>query len=89
MSTLIPEHPGIELKKHILNRGMNLAQFARSINISSSRISELVSCKRALTLDSAVKLADVFNTTPEYWLQKQNEYDLYCKYNIVQGYRSR
>lgn len=87
MSILIPEHPGIELKKHILNRGMNLSQFARSINVSSSRISEIVSEKRSITIDSAVKFADIFNTTPEYWLQKQNEYDLYCKYNMVQGYK--
>ena len=87
MVNITPQHPGIELKKMILDRGMNLSQFARSINVSSSRISEIVSGRRSMTIDSAVKVADTFNTTPEYWLLKQNEYDLYCKYNRVQGYQ--
>ena len=60
---------------------MNLNEFSKTINVSSSRISELASCKRALTMDSAIKIADVFDTTPEYWISKQNEYDLYWKYN--------
>lgn len=80
---ITPEHPGIELRKRISDRGMNFAEFARTINVSSSRISELASCKRALTIDSAIKIADAFDTSPEYWLSKQNKYDLYCKYSRV------
>ena len=78
---ITPEHPGIELRKRISDKGMNLAEFERSINVSSSRISELASCKRALTIDSAIRIADIFDTAPEYWISKQNEYDLYWKYN--------
>jgi len=74
-----PEHPGIELGKRIQSLGMNLSEFARMINVSSSRISELVSCKRTITLDSAIKLADAFSMKPEYWLSKQNSYDLFVK----------
>lgn len=87
MLNIAPQHPGIELKKLISKRGMNLSQFARSINVSSSRISEIVSGRRSMTIDSAVKIADIFNMTPESWLQKQNEYDLYCKYGRIHGYR--
>ena len=87
MADLIPQHPGIELKKLISERGMNLSQFARSIDVSSSRISEIVSGRRSITIDSAVKFADTFSTTPEYWLTKQNEYDLYCRYGMVQEYK--
>lgn len=74
-----PEHPGIELGKRIQSLGMNLSEFARMIEVSSSRVSELVSCKRAVTIDSAMKLADAFSMKPEYWLTKQNTYDLFVK----------
>lgn len=74
-----PEHPGIELGRKIQSLGMNLSEFARMIEVSSSRISELVSCKRAVTIDSAMKIADVFGMKPEYWLAKQNTYDLFVK----------
>lgn len=74
-----PEHPGLELGKRIQSLGMNLSEFARMIDMSSSRVSELVSCKRAVTIDSAMKLADAFDMKPEYWLAKQNSYDLFVK----------
>ena len=76
---LYPEHPGIELGRRIQSLGMNLSEFARMIEVSSSRISELVSCKRAVTIDSAMKIADAFGMKPEYWLTKQNTYDLFVK----------
>ena len=74
-----PEHPGIELGRKIQSLGMNLSEFARMIEVSSSRISELVSCKRAVSIDSAMKIADAFGMKPEYWLAKQNTYDLFVK----------
>ena len=76
-----PEHPGKELGMRIQSLGMNLSEFARMIDVSSSRVSELVSCKRAVTIDSAMKLADAFSMKPEYWLTKQNTYDLFVKSN--------
>jgi addiction module HigA family antidote len=70
------EHPGIELGRRIHTSGMNMTQFAHSINVSPSRISELVGGKRSVTIDSACKIAKAFKTTPELWLSKQIEYDL-------------
>ena len=80
---ICPEHPGIELRKRISDKGMTLNEFSKTINVSSSRISELASCKRALTMDITIKISDFFDTTPEYWLSKQTEYQLYWKYNRV------
>ena len=74
-----PEHPGLELGRRIQSLGMNLSEFARMIEVSSSRISELVSCKRAVTIDSAMKIADALSMKPEYWLSKQNHYDLFMR----------
>ena len=70
------EHPGIELGRRIHASGMNFTQFAHSIDVSPSRISELVGGKRSVTIDSARKIAKAFKTTPELWLSKQIEYDL-------------
>ena len=71
-----PTHPGKEVHRLILEKNMNLSEFARHIKVSSSRVSELVHCKRGITLDTAIKLADAFDTTPEFWLHRQNQYDL-------------
>ena len=71
-----PAHPGKEVHRLIIEKDMNLSEFARHINVSSSRVSELVHGKRGITLDTAVKLADAFDTTPEFWLHRQNQYDL-------------
>ena len=79
----IPTHPGKKLHRLILDKGMNLSEFARTLKVSSSRISEIVHGKRAITIDSAMKIADYFDTTPSFWLSRQNEYDLYMRNNAV------
>lgn len=76
---LFPEHPGVELGKLIHKNNMNLSQFARKIDVSSSRISEIVAGKRAITTDTALRIAKAFNTLPEYWLVKQCEFNLFTQ----------
>ena len=72
-------HPGREVAIRIFEMGMSLSQFARSVNVSNSRISEIASEKRGITIDTAIKLAKALGTTPEYWLDKQQAYDLFIK----------
>ena len=60
---------------------MSYADFARAIDVSPSRISELVSGKRALSIDSAYKIAQAFNMDIEYWLSKQMKYDIHKEVN--------
>lgn len=74
--TKIIEHPGVELGRRIQQTGLNLTRFAYSIDVSPSRISELVSGKRSFSVDSAIRVAKALETTPEYWLAKQVEFDL-------------
>jgi len=77
--TLQATHPGREVAIRIFEMGMSLSQFARSIDVSNSRISEIASEKRGITIDTAIKIARAFGTTPEYWLDKQQAYDLFMK----------
>ena len=72
-------HPGREVALRIFDMGMNLSQFARHIDVSTSRISEIVAEKRGITIDTAIKIARAFGTTPEYWLDRQQAYDLFMK----------
>ena len=77
--TLQATHLGREVAIRIFEMGMSLSQFARSIDVSNSRISEIASEKRGITIDTAIKIARAFGTTPEYWLDKQQAYDLFMK----------
>ena len=79
----IPTHPGTELHRLILDNGMNLSEFARTLKVASSRISEIVHGKRAITIDSAMKIADYFDTTPDFWLTRQTKYDLYQRNKVM------
>ena len=72
-------HPGREVALHIYEKGMSLSQFAKQLDVSNSRISEIASEKRSITIDTAIKLAKALGTTPEYWLDKQQAYDLSIK----------
>ena len=76
---IIPEHPGVELKHLLQEKNMNISQFARTIGVSASRISEILSGKRRVTLDSAFKFSEAFNHTPEHWIRKQEDYDIFMK----------
>jgi len=79
----IPTHPGKELHRLIMDKGMNLSEFARTLKVSSSRINEIVHGKRAITIDSAMKIADYFDTTPDFWLSRQTKYDLYQRNKVM------
>ena len=72
-------HPGREVALRIYEKGMSLSQFAKQLDVSNSRISEIASEKRSITVDTAIKLAKALGTTPEYWLDKQQAYNLFMK----------
>ena len=76
---LLPKHPGQVLSQMLMERELTIAEFARTLSVSSSRISQILSGKRRITVDSAFRIADVLNTTPDFWLDKQKEYDIFIK----------
>jgi len=56
--------------------GISQNQLARDLNVSVPRINEIVNGKRAITSDTALRLARYFNTSPEFWMNLQQRYDL-------------
>jgi len=74
---LPPVHPGEVLLEEFLEP-LQLSQnrLAIRIGVPPRRINEIVLGKRRVTADTALRLARYFDTTPQFWLGLQTEYDL-------------
>ena len=73
---LPPIHPGELLRDELNEIGVSLNELARALRVPMNRISAIVNGKRAITVDTAIRLARYFGTSPQYWLNLQNAYDL-------------
>lgn len=78
MPQLLDEiHPGeILLEDFMKPMGITARQLAADIDVSPSRISELVNGKRPVTADTALQLGLFFAMDSRFWLNLQTEYDL-------------
>lgn len=70
-------HPGVALRQRLRLAGMNATTLARKLNVPPNRVTSILNGKRAITGDTALRLAHFFQTEPEVWLRLQTEYDLY------------
>ncbi len=71
-----PMHPGQVLKELYLDPlMMEDAAFARRLDVPRTRIKRLIKETTGITPDTALRLARVFNTTPDYWVNLQAQYD--------------
>lgn len=72
-----PVHPGIILQEEFLVPfGLSQTKLATDIGVSPRRINEIVLGKRAITADTALRLARYFNMSAQFWLGLQMDYDL-------------
>ena len=78
MNELLDEiHPGeILLRDFMKPMGISARQLAEDIDVSPSRISNLVNGNRPITADMAVRLGLFFNMAPRFWMNLQTEYDM-------------
>jgi addiction module HigA family antidote len=77
-------HPGKTLDEQFL-RPLDLSQnrLARAIQVPPRRINEIVLGKRAITADTAVRLAQYFGNEPAYWMKLQTDYDIALAMNSI------
>jgi addiction module HigA family antidote len=77
MSDFSPAHPGEVLREDFL-KPLRLSQYAlaKAIDVPQIRVREIVNCRRAVTPDTALRLARYFGTSPEFWMGMQATYDL-------------
>ena len=70
-------HPGEILLEEFLNPlRISQYQLAKDISVPPRRINEIVHGQRSITVDTALRLARYFGTSPEFWLGMQTTYDL-------------
>lgn len=74
---LPPIHPGEILKEEFLDPlGMSAGALAKELNVPRTRIERLVAGKTPVTIDSALRLARFFGSSPEFWMNMQAGYDI-------------
>ena len=69
-------HPGEHLAEELNEIGMSAAALARSLSVPTNRITQILNRQRAITGDTALRLAHFFGTSPEFWLNLQKLYEL-------------
>ena len=72
-----PTHPGqVLLKDYLEPMGMSRYALAKAVGVAQIRIGQIVAGRRAITPDTALRLARYFGTSAEFWLGIQQTYDL-------------
>lgn len=69
-------HPGEHLAEELKELGMSAAELARQLSVPTNRVTEILNGRRAITGDTALRLAHFFGTTAEFWLNLQSLYEL-------------
>lgn len=76
MMTISAIHPGEQLAEELCELEMSAAELARQLGVPTNRITEILNARRAITGDTALRLAHFFGTTPEFWLNLQGLYEI-------------
>jgi len=69
-------HPGEHLAEELDALNMRAAELARQLKVPTNRVTEILNGQRAITGDTALRLAHFFGTSPEFWLNLQSLYEL-------------
>src|SRR5438270_4352212 len=69
-------HPGEHLVEELKELGMSAAELARKLDVPTNRITGILNGQRAITGDTALRLAHFFGTSAEFWLNLQSLYEL-------------
>ncbi len=69
-------HPGEHLALELEELGMSASELARYLSVPPNRITAILKGQRSITGDTALRLAHFFGTSPEFWLNLQNLYEI-------------
>jgi addiction module HigA family antidote len=69
-------HPGEHLAVELKELEMSAAELARKLDVPTNRITGILNGQRAITGDTALRLAHFFGTSAEFWLNLQSLYEL-------------
>jgi antitoxin HigA-1 len=71
-----PIHPGEILAEELDELRISPTELSRQIRVPANRISQIINGKRAITGDTALRLAHWFGTSPQFWMNLQALYDV-------------
>jgi addiction module HigA family antidote len=69
-------HPGRILKRELKARKLSANRFALALRVPSGRVTDILNEKRAITVDTALRLAAFFGNSAQFWMNLQIQYDL-------------
>ena len=72
-----PVTPGEVLRKRVLNQKITRERLANAMKVSRFTINQIINGRRAITAETALRLARVTSTSPDLWLNLQRRLDLY------------
>ena len=70
------QHPGEILKQELAELGVSPSILAHQISVPPNRISQIITGKRSVTGDTALRFGHWFGLSPEFWMNLQSQYDL-------------
>ncbi|MBM3556168.1 MAG: HigA family addiction module antidote protein [Alphaproteobacteria bacterium] len=69
-------HPGRVLKRELAARALSANRLALALGVPSGRITEILNGKRAVSADTALRLARYFGNSAVFWMNLQTQHDL-------------
>ena len=69
-------HPGEILKGELEELDLSANAFAKSLDVPANRITAILNEQRGVTADTALRLAQFFGSTPDFWMSLQSSYDV-------------
>ena len=71
-----PIHPGEILAEELELLGITPTELARQLKVPANRVTQIIQGKRSITGDTALRFAHWFESSPEFWLNLQAQYEL-------------
>jgi antitoxin HigA-1 len=71
-----PIHPGEHLAEELREVGITAAELSRQIDVPVNRVTGIIHGQRGITADTALRLGHWFGTTPQFWMNLQQLYEL-------------
>ena len=71
-----PIHPGEHLAEELRELGVSAAELSRQIDVPVNRITGIIHGQRGITADTALRLGHWFGTSPQFWMNLQQLYEL-------------
>lgn len=69
-------HPGEILKGELEELNLSANAFSKALGVPANRITAILNEQRGVTADTALRLAQFFGSTPDFWMNLQSSYDV-------------